>query len=213
MKSFIKDNRGSFTFEATLVLPAVFLFTLMGVFLCIIIFQMGTAHYVAEKAASQVAYSWNNSNKDLETGEFDKQFYPGLEDDGADGLYWRLFDNDILQIFGLGGLFSSDDGPLNKKITKAGVKYNSPLKVEIDYKNNLIYSEVQVKATSNLFLPPYLKKIMGLNSDELTATSSRVVTDSPELIRTFNFSKYVWEASGLGDAASDLVDSVKEFME
>ena len=212
MKSFIKDTRGSFTFEATLVFPAVFLFTLMGVFLCIIIFQMGTAHYVAEKAASQVAYTWNNSNKDLETGEFDKQFYTGLENDGADGLYWRLFDNDILQIFGLGGLFTSENGPYAKKMDSAITKYNNSMSVEIDQKNNLIYSEIEVKAKTTLFLPPYLKKIMGINSEQLTATSSRVVTDTPELIRTFNFSKYVWEASGLADAASNLVDSVKEFM-
>src|SRR5699024_7725451 len=142
MKPFLKQERGSFTFEATLVFPAFLMFVLAGVFFCIVIFQMGTAHYTAQKAASQVAYTWNNSQKDLETGEFEKHLYPGLGDSAGDGLYWRIFDNGILGMFGLDGVFSpNDDGAYYKKLTKAELEYNNSLTVDVDYNNYIIYSE------------------------------------------------------------------------
>ncbi|GAA0427905.1 hypothetical protein GCM10008934_17040 [Virgibacillus salarius] len=53
-------------------------------FFCIVIFQIGIANYVAQKATAQVAYTWNDSNKDLTTGEFGEKQYTGLD---GDGLY------------------------------------------------------------------------------------------------------------------------------
>ncbi|TFJ91202.1 TadE family protein [Lentibacillus salicampi] len=212
MKPFLKEDRGSFTFEATLVFPAFLIFVLAGVFFCIVIFQMGTAHYVAQKAASEVAYTWNNSHKDLETGEFDKQYYTGLGNDGDDGLYWRIFDNGVLQTFGLEGVFNArNEGVKFEKIRNARYKYNNPLEVNVEYNNSIIYSEVEVTAESELYLPSFLKNMLGNGSNSLEATSSRVVTETPELIRTFNFSKYLWKATGLQDATNDIINSTKEF--
>ena len=211
MKPFLKGERGSFTFEATLVFPAFLIFVLAGVFFCIVIFQMGTAHYTAQKVASQVAYTWNNSHKDLETGEFEKHLYPGLDSEG-DGLYWRIFDNGVLGMFGLEGVFSpAEDGALMTKLRRAELNYSNALTVDVDYNNYIIYSEVTATAESELFMPTFLKNMIDGDSNTLQATSNHVVTETPELIRNYNFANYLWRATGLADATENILNSISDF--
>lgn len=206
MKPFIKDERGIFTVEATLVFPALLLFILAGVFFCIVIFQMGTANYMAQKASSNVAYTWNNSFKDLTTGEFGETRYTGLD---GDPLYWRITDDGVLEMFGLEGLFRSSGTIKTNKLRAGMSEFSGAIEVDLDYNNNIVYSEVKATATSNLFMPSFLKNILG--RDQLEATSTRVVTDTPELIRTFNFSKYIWMESGLGNVFNGIKDSITKF--
>ncbi|MBP1968642.1 hypothetical protein J2Z83_000734 [Virgibacillus natechei] len=147
----------------------------------------------------------------METGEFDKQYYTGLGEGGEAGLYWRIFDNGVLGMFGLEGVFKAEDQRLTeRKVNKARLKYNNPLEVNVKYNNSIIYSEVEVTAESELYMPSFLKDMLG-SSNSLQATSSRVVTESPELIRTFNFGKYLWKAIGLQDATEDITNSIDEF--
>ena len=207
MKSFFKDERGSFTMEATLVFPSVLIFTIIGVFFCIIVFQMGTANYVAQKAASELAFIWNNSQKDITTGEFNEDHYSGLGK-GGDNLYWRLSDNNILSIFGLNSFPS--EGPVADKIQKVKNKYNGSIRVkDVQYNNNLIHSEVVVVAESSLYVPSFITTLLG--SDVVTAESSRVVTDTPELVRMYNFGKYLWSQFGTGGAVSEAITSIQSF--
>ncbi|ASK62847.1 hypothetical protein CFK37_12160 [Virgibacillus phasianinus] len=201
MKSFCKDDRGSFTIEASFVFPSLLLFTLLGVFFCIIIFQIGTANYVAQKAAAQTAYVWDNSNKDLETGEFAKKYYAGL-DTGGDGLYWRITDNGILGIFGISGGLFPGKSLSGEKIENAEAAYNGSISVELTYNNKLVYSEVEAEASSSLYIPAFVTKLLG--SNVVKAKSTHVVTETPELIRTFNFAKYMWTRFGAGGPASGL---------
>lgn len=202
----MKEERGSFTIEATLVFPALLLFTLVCVFFCIIIFQLGTANYIAQKAAAQTAFTWNNSQKDQITGEFDKSTYPGLSN-STDGLYWRVTDDGIMGIFGLDNIFESQGGPKQTKISRAENAY--PYNVKVEYRNIIIYSEVNTTVESTLFIPSFVESLLG--GSTLTAKASRVVTDSPELIRNFNFAKYVWKETGLGGALTKLISSVGKF--
>lgn len=206
MKPFLKEDQGSFTFEATLVFPAFLIFVLAGVFFCIIIFQMGTAHYVAQKAASEVAYTWDNSNKEVGTGDFAKNEYVGLEN--GDGLYWRILDNDVLDLFNLHG-FKGQSAKTIEKLGFGKAKYEGAITLDLEYNNNLVYSEVAAEAESALYIPAFLKKIIG--GGKVTATSSHVVTESPELIRTFNFAKYLWSEFGVNGSVSDAISSIKKF--
>lgn len=208
MRSFIKEDRGSFTIEASLVFPGFLLFTLICVFFCIIVFQIGTANFVAQKAASELAYVWNNSHKDLESGYFDKSQYTGLSN--GDGLYWRITDSGVLQIFGLNG-FPGSKSLAGVKKEKVASKYSGSIKVginDIQYNSILVNSEVSVKAKSSLYVPNFISKVVG---SEVVGTSSRTVTETPELIRTFNFSKYFWSEFGLSKKISRAIESIKGF--
>ncbi|WP_066187929.1 MULTISPECIES: TadE family protein [Gracilibacillus] len=203
MRLFLKEDKGSFTIETTLVFPGLLMFTLVGVFFCIIIFQMGTAGYMAHKVSGELAYTWNSTNKDIKTGDITVQEYTGMP--SGDGLYWRITDNDILGFFNLSG-FTGDD-VVNEKKRKADV-YQNAMSLKVDYNNNLIYSEVEVEATSSLFIPSFIKTLIG---SEVQASSSHVVTETPELVRTANFAKYLWSEFGISGALGDAVDSITSF--
>ncbi|GAA0427898.1 hypothetical protein GCM10008934_17030 [Virgibacillus salarius] len=120
-----------------------------------------------------------------------------------------MTDNSVLDMFGLGGLFEPDDSVKSKKIQNGISTYNGSIEVDIDYENYIVYSEVKATATTNLFMLSFFKDILG--RDQLEATSSRVVTDTLELIRTFNFSKYIWKESGLGSVYDGIKESINNF--
>ena len=204
MKNFMKDERGSFTLEATLVFPSLLIFTLIGVFFCIIIFQIGTASYSANKAASNLAYIWNNSQKDIDTGAFPASAYPRLGE--ADGLYCRITDNNILNLFDLAGFEQTN---LVRKKLKKIEAYNGSITLTPKYNNQfVIYSEVEVVAKSSLYIPEFISKVVG---SQIEVKASHAVTETTELIRIHNFAKYIWSEFGLDGAMGDAISSIKKF--
>lgn len=86
--------------------------------------------------------------------------------------------------------------------------YNGAITLSVDYNNTLIYSEVEVSAESSLFIPSFLKNMIG---SKVQATSSHVVTETTELVRTANFAKYLWSEFGKDGAVGDAVNSIKKF--
>lgn len=208
MGKFVKDDRGSVTIESSLVFPALLIFTLIGVFFCIIVFQMGAASYSAHLAATNVAYVWNNSTKDIETGEFDKSSYPGLPENDTDGLYWRIAEFNFLSFFNLDGFQSG--GNVNKKLKKASFYSNGIVSIkEPKYESHILDGKVTVTAESTLFIPAFMKKL--LSDGSVKVTSSHVVTETPELIRTHNFAKYLWSEFGVGESLGKATDSISKF--
>lgn len=204
MKKFMKQEEGSFTLEASLVFPSLLIFTLICVFLSIIVFQKGTAMYSAHKAATNLAYTWNNSFKDVETGAFDASKYPGLT--GADSLYWRIADNNILDVFGLSGF--GGQNLVRDKLDKIS-GYNGSITLKPKYNNTLlIYSEVEVEATTNLYIPSFMKTVLG---SDIQATVAHPVTETTELIRTHNFAKYLWSAFQKDGDMTKAIGSIKKF--
>ncbi|WP_368652978.1 TadE/TadG family type IV pilus assembly protein [Ornithinibacillus sp. 4-3] len=206
MKIFLKDERGSFTIESSLVFPSLLIFTLIGVFFCIILFQTGTASYSAHRASTNLAYVWNNSQKDIVTGEFGKSTYTGLPGNQSDGLYWRVQEFDLLSLFNLNDFQSTGNtGGKLRRVTKFN---NGTVTLKSEYKSNILDGEVKVTATSNLYIPSFMKSVV---SDSITVSSTHTVTETPELIRTHNFSKYLWSEFGLDDVMGKAKESIKNF--
>lgn len=91
-----KDESGSFTIEASLVLPIVLMVTVLLLFLCLYIYQQSMLVQASAAASERTAYSWDNSHKVAATGSVEQGLY--------DSLYWRLTDDHVLGLlFGLGG--------------------------------------------------------------------------------------------------------------
>lgn len=109
MKKFLKENKGSMSLEATLVFPFVMVFVLFTVFLCILVFQMGTTKYVAYQASNIVAYNYMSSQKEP-NGAMTKDELTG--NDNGDGLYWRFSEGatDLLESMGISGFQSGGSG-------------------------------------------------------------------------------------------------------
>lgn len=204
MKKWLKEEHGSFSLEASLVFPAFLIFTLIGVFFCIIIFQMGSASFNAHRASTHLAYVWDNSTKDITTGEFDKTQLTGLPD-SDDGLYWRTSEFDFLSIIGLNDFGSG--GNISDKLYKVD-DLDSNVILDAEYKSNILDGEVKVTASSPLYIPTFMKNVIG---EEIEVTSTHTVTESPELIRTHNFTKYLWKQFGFDKELSKAKKSIKKF--
>ncbi|MGV2786922.1 pilus assembly protein, partial [Clostridium perfringens] len=91
-----KDESGSFTVEASLVLPIVLMVTVLLLFLCLYIYQQSMLVQASAAASERTAFSWDNSHKIAATGSVEQGQY--------DSLYWRLTDDHVLgTLFGLAG--------------------------------------------------------------------------------------------------------------
>lgn len=182
---FKKNEKGSFTIEASLVFPLIFLITLGLLLVSIVIYEQVYFYYIATQAVERSAYTWDNSNKNPYTGAFHLGEY--------DGLYWRLTDDNILDLF----IEDSDSNSkrvvlgeakyedlTEKKLNNVAVEIPSGINGELIYTNNLVERRVTAKLQSKFKLPSSIKLLLG--SDVINVTASATVTDPVEFIRTVN---------------------------
>lgn len=207
MMKFLRKEEGSFSIEASLVFPFYLMFIIACMFFVIVFFQIGVVQYVASSAAQSGAYTWNNSHKDINTSEFEKTQYLGGPE--GDSSYWRVTDtvNELVGMFGFD--ISSDLKDSKIANTEGNKRFN--YSIEANYRSMVFYNEVRVKAKSNLYLPGIITEAFGTSAVE--AESVSVYTDTPEMIRTFNFAKYLYTAttSDNGDIQG-MVGKVKELI-
>ncbi|MEK3908757.1 MULTISPECIES: TadE/TadG family type IV pilus assembly protein [Oceanobacillus] len=195
LKRIKKDEHGAFTIEASVIFPILLLLTLSFIFFALVIYQQSVLHYSANTVAERLAFVWDNSDKDIDTGEFDKYTtFPG-----GDGLYWRLTSDQYLSQFGI-DIFSKGNATVQigsggggslpqQKLGRATTDILPPGATgEVQYNNGLAGSEIVVKLRSPLNLPSSLSSLFGIN--EIEAEASHVVTEPTEFIRTTDLVMY-----------------------
>lgn len=189
----IKNTGGSFTVEASLVLPIVLLVTITLMFYCLYIYQQSFQHQTASAVAERSAYSWDNSHKEAATGAVAKGQY--------DSLYWRLSDDGMLgTLFGWSGLTDKKQtvalpevegggGALPIiKMSKSGSMVPAEMKGEISYQNTILQRKVTVNLSRMLSLPPLNAMLEGGSNVDTHANS--IVVEPVEFIRTVDLMRY-----------------------
>ena len=71
MKRLIRDQKGSFILESSLVFPSIFVAILILLFFCLYLYQNAALGQVAAVAAERSAYSWDNSYRKPLTGAYE----------------------------------------------------------------------------------------------------------------------------------------------
>ncbi|MDR9856125.1 pilus assembly protein [Paenibacillus sp. VCA1] len=189
----LKSSEGSFTVEASLVLPIVLFVTMILVFFCLYVYQQSFLHQTASAVAERAAYSWDNSHKQAATGRVAKGEH--------DSLYWRLSDDGMLgTLFGWSGLTEKTDivklpgktggsGALPiVKTNRSGSMVPPEMTGEISYKNTVLQRAVRVDLARMLTLPP-LDVLLEEGSDAKTYAKS-AVAEPVEFIRTVDLMRY-----------------------
>lgn len=197
-KCNIRDIRGSFTLEASLVLPIIFIAILLLLFFCLYLYQNAFLAHSAAIAADRASYVWDNSFRDPKTG--------AVSTSKADSLYWRLTSDTMLQsIFSIGGSGASSEAASTLQLpsTEAEVSSDNSLPLqklkrvasqlpigfrgEMSYQNKLLVRKIDVTLQRLVSLAP-LDKIIG-DSTQIGVASSYIV-EPVEFIRTVELGRY-----------------------
>jgi|HigsolmetaGSP12D_1036236.scaffolds.fasta_scaffold00945_2 hypothetical protein len=184
-RNFRRDERGSFTLEASVVMPLILTQTFLVLFFAVWIAQGVMVDYGASVAAERTAFNWNNSAKAYRTGE--------APSGSGDRLYWRMLDDGMLaRLFGWASSAEeavafpdaerSSDGPLTlRKLSRTAARIPSPMRGEIGYRNDVWRRVVSVRAELPAFDP--LLRFRGQSPADVAW--SALVVEPPEFMRTY----------------------------
>ncbi|WP_339294824.1 TadE family protein [Paenibacillus sp. FSL W7-1279] len=187
-----KDETGSFTVEASLVLPIVLMVTVLLLFLCLYIYQQSMLVQASAAASERTAYSWDNSHKIAATGSVEQGQY--------DSLYWRLTDDHVIgTLFGYAGGEKTKSislphgeaggGKLPElKMSKGGTAVPASLAGEMSYTNQLLIRKVTTSLNEQVSLTP-LSRILD-DGGQIKVSAQSIVVDPVEFIRTVDLMRY-----------------------
>lgn len=192
MRQLLRSQKGSFTLEASLVLPVILTTLLILMFFCMYLYQRAILGQVAAVAAERNAHVWDNSHRKPETGAFEEGSY--------DPLYWRLTDDGMLQtIFGFTGQNTkvlaalpangeNEEGSLPlRKLNRVGQNIPPEMQGGITYDNKLLLRKVVVTLHRFSPLAPLEKAVGDINQD---ASAEAYIVDPVEWIRSVNLAGY-----------------------
>ncbi len=173
MKNIYKHEQGSFTIEAALVFPTIFILTLGLLFFSLYIHLNVYTYYKASVAAERAAFSWNNSHRDPASGEIDMDYIRT----NNDGLYWRTAD-----ALSLG---STQQTKLGNALASVNFSGDS----QASYTNDIFWREVDVNMSREITAPVFVE---GMYGDDRRAGGQAfvLVTDPVDFIRTFDLLYY-----------------------
>lgn len=195
----IKSENGSFTIEASLTFPLVFLCTLAVIFACLFFYQRVVIHYTAAITAERAAFAWDNSAKDQVTGSFDILRH--------DGLYWRIFQDHTFDIFHFFTGKRETGLPLpstrstenlqgvDKKLQRAANMLSPSVKGELKYTNYLLLRKIETDLEQPAKTPLYV--FQWLKRNEVKSTAASYIVEPVEFIRTVDLIRtFVQEIKG-----------------
>ncbi|WP_438351872.1 TadE family protein [Paenibacillus sp. FA6] len=213
MGNRLKDDEGSFTLEASLVMPIVLTTTIILMFFCMYIYQQSILQQVASAAAERSAYIWDNSHKEASNGSFQQGQY--------DSLYWRLTDDRMLgTMFGWSDASNEESISLPEgeisgslptaKLSKVSVLVTGEINGKISYENKLLLRKVSSELHQLINLPPLDQILSG--GSELGVSAQSIIVEPVEFIRTVDLMRYYGakfkgsseSATNKGDAAQVL---------
>ncbi|MFC4601020.1 hypothetical protein [Cohnella hongkongensis] len=189
------ETAGSFTLEASMLLPWVVMLTFLLLLFSLYMSQGALLYYSSAVMAERAAYSWANSSADIRTGG-----YPAGQ---HDGLYWRLSDDALVQ--GLFGMASDEAGAsvevyagmsegegsgaaakLRKAAYATSAKHNAGAG-ELSYYNIGVKRRIDAELRSRWLAVP-LVRFRGGGPAE--AHVSALVVEPAEFVRAFDLIRY-----------------------
>jgi len=190
-----RDSSGSFTLEASMLLPWVMMLTFMTLLFALYVSQGALLYYSSSVMTERAAFGWANSSSSVRTGAYPPDRY--------DGLYWRLTDDGLLQsLFGLatgesgalvevypGMTDGAGDSP-SDKLRRAAYATTASHRVglgTLSFRNIGIKREIDAELVST-WLPSPLVRFRGGSPAE--SSVSALVVEPAEFLRTFDLIRY-----------------------
>ncbi|WP_341346839.1 TadE family protein [Paenibacillus sp. FSL H3-0469] len=198
----LREDDGSFTIEASLLLPMLMGITMVLLFFSLYSYQKSMLLQIASATAERAAYNWDNSNRAV-SGEF--------QTGNVDPLYWRIGEDGLLaSLFGSGAENGStaitlpgnaeEGGPLPVvKLRRASQMVPAGLQGEISYVYGLTGRRISAELKKVLHLPVLDNLLADRATPEVYARS--YVTEPVEFIRTVDLMRYYGSKFKLNSSA------------
>ncbi|CAM3524207.1 TadE/TadG family type IV pilus assembly protein [Marinicrinis lubricantis] len=183
MRQWMKDDRGSFTLEASIVIPILILTVFALLALTETVYEKIGLEKALHQQVERSAYTWNNSSKQIETGAFDIE--------ANDGLYWRWTGNDIFaSLFGASDYstltFPEDltgQDLVSMKLQRSVEGFRSDVTGTFEFQNYMLLQSV-TGSGEFVYDSPLLQIV---DPPLLQAESVSYIVDPVELNRTVDF--------------------------
>ncbi|WP_238652506.1 TadE/TadG family type IV pilus assembly protein [Paenibacillus piscarius] len=184
-------DEGSFTVEASLLLPIIMGIIMLLLFFSLYTYQKSMLLQIASAATERAAYNWENSNRATD-GAFQAGNY--------DPLYWRISEDGLLSsLFGVGAEDGSTrvalpgdangGGPLPVvKLHRAAQMVPAGLQGEMRYAYGLTGRKISMELEKMLRLPVLDHFLADGAAPDVLARS--FVTEPVEFIRTVDLMRY-----------------------
>jgi hypothetical protein len=197
LRRLLHDSRGTFTIEASFVMPLILTCTLSLLFLALFVFQSSSAQHTAGIAADRAAFIWDNSTRNPLTGAFNV----GVDD----GLYWRLHSDSVSDLFSflipnaaaqveLPATGSNGDRSPEGKLRRVGAAISKEWSGRMQYSNSGLFRKVSVNVNKPFHKPTYADKWL-LNQVQSEAQAQ--VVDPVESIRIIDLTRtFISEVKG-----------------
>ncbi|MFC3341454.1 TadE/TadG family type IV pilus assembly protein [Paenibacillus abyssi] len=190
--AWVRDEKGSFSLEASMVFPIVFILTLTMLLMSMYVYQKVILYYIASTTAERTAFGWDNSHRSAASG---------LAPAGKhDGLYWRLHDDQMLEaLFGLAvdakapsitlrdAAGNGETSLPESKMRSASAWIPSPYDGKVMYEREIWQRTISVKLRHAISLDP-LEALNGRSEPRAAANSA--VVDPVEFIRSVDLVRY-----------------------
>lgn len=214
LKKLLRGENGSYTVEATLLFPIIFLMLISSLLLGLKIYIKAEMFAVSSEVALQTAYAWGDSNADLRTGH--------IKHPKEDGLYWQVEQqlhvwlNALFQAIHARGV--SDDQKthvegeysalLQKKLQRSLQKMPSSYRTEIHYETVWNGGKVVVQASQPFSSP------VALFPAHITADASAWTVDPVEWIRGTQLLRFfVQELKSRNIDESEAERAIREYLD
>ncbi|UQZ35219.1 pilus assembly protein TadE [Paenibacillus sp. PK3_47] len=185
------DDEGSFTVEASMLLPVIVGITMLLLFFCLYSYQKSMLLQIASVSTERAAFNWDNSRKSAD-GSFAAGEY--------DSLYWRIGEDNLLSSLfgggtGAGAVTLELPGEAKAggalpviKLQQSAAVVPANLTGEMQYAYALAGRKVSAELKHVLNLPV----LDGLLEDgaDPKVTARSVVTEPAEFIRTVDLMRY-----------------------
>ncbi|GFN32084.1 pilus assembly protein [Paenibacillus xylaniclasticus] len=213
MRSLIRDSSGSYSLEATLVLPLILVIVIVMLLFAGYTYEKTVLYGAAVVSSERTAYLWDNSYRDALSGL--------VVEDQYDSLYWRIGEDGLLQsFFGLADNVSGDakvlvgevraenedrlesSGTLaERKLARTSTLLSDAdgIQGEIRFVRNVMTRRI----TTTLQMSgevPLLNRLLGRS--EPNSSASAIIVEPTEFIRTIDLLRYYTAKFGNGSGST-----------
>lgn len=176
---FIRTKRGSFTIEAALIFPLLFLVIIATLYICLILYHQVYIQSFADKLAMRAANNWSNSAKRMYDGALTSE---GFRDKA---IYWHIIDTKQNEKIEKIKEYGKDQYGKHALLFGAG-----DIRIDVERKRELlIYNRIIIRAEAEMDNPiGDLLKMFGMGKVlTFSVESDAMVNDPAEFVRNLDF--------------------------